>query len=62
MGGLLFRNSDDPDEIVFLMEYSDLDKVRQFVDSQDLKDAMERAGVADMPDIYFLDEADRPSA
>ncbi len=60
-GGLLLRNADNPNEVVILLEWDDLAKARQFVQSQDLRAAMERAGVADQPDIYFLDEADRPS-
>lgn len=61
-GGHLFRNSDDPNELIAIFEWDDLDKARRFVQSDDLRQAMERAGVADEPDVYFLDEADRPSA
>lgn len=59
-GGFLFRSADDPNEMVIPLEYKDLEKARQFAQSQDLKDVMERAGVADMPDIYYLEEVDRP--
>lgn len=61
-GGYLLRNADDPNELVIILEWDDLAKMRQFTESDDLKEAMRRAGVADMPDIYFLEEADRPSA
>jgi heme-degrading monooxygenase HmoA len=60
-GGRLFRNSDDPSELVILLEWDNLDRARQFVQSDDLRQAMERAGVTDQPDIYFLEEADRPA-
>ena len=46
---------------MILLEWDDLGKAKQFVQSQDLGEAMEKAGVADQPDIYFLDEADRPT-
>jgi heme-degrading monooxygenase HmoA len=59
-GGYLFRNADDPNETVILLEWDDLAKARQFVESEDLRQAMQRAGVADRPDVYFLDEAERP--
>jgi len=61
-GGYVFRNADDRNEIVILLEVDDLERCRQLVESEDLKEAMQRSGVADMPDIYYLDEADRPSA
>ncbi len=61
-GGYVLRNADDSNEIVILLEVDDLERCRQLVESEDLKEAMQRSGVADMPDIYYLDEADRPSA
>ena len=61
-GGYLLRNIDDANEVVIFMEMDDLEKARQLVQSEDLRQAMERSGVADQPDIYFLDLDDRPSA
>lgn len=60
-GGRLFRNVDDPSETVILLEVEDIGKARQFAQSADLRQAMQRAGVSDQPDVYFLDEVDRPS-
>ena len=60
-GGYLLRNVDDANEVVIFMEMDDLEKARQLVQSEDLRQAMERSGVADQPDIYFLDLDDRPS-
>ncbi len=39
-----------------------MEKTRQFVESEDLKQAMQRAGVMDKPEIYFLEETDKPTA
>ena len=61
-GGLLFRNADDPNEIVILLEFEDLDRARAFASSDDLRQKMQEVGVIDRPDIYFLDEVDRPPA
>jgi hypothetical protein len=61
-GGYLFRNMDDPNEVVILIDGVDLEKAREFVQSEDLRESMEKAGVADQPDVYLLDEVDRPSA
>lgn len=59
-GGYVFRNADDPNEVVVVMQVADLDDARQFAASDDLRETMQRAGVTDQPDIYFLEEADRP--
>jgi len=50
----LFRNADNPHEIILLFSADNLDKARRFAESADLRDAMQRAGVMDQPDIYFL--------
>ncbi len=61
-GGYLLRNIDDSNEVMIIVEIDDVDKARQFVQSEDFRQAMERSGVADTPDLYFLDLVDRPSA
>lgn len=60
-GGFVFRNTDDPNEVVVLLEWDDLEKARRFSQSDDLREKMQEVGVVDQPDVYFLDEADRPS-
>jgi heme-degrading monooxygenase HmoA len=57
-GVRLFRNADAPNETVILIEWEDLEHARQFAQSEDLQETMERAGVADQPDIYFLEEVE----
>ena len=61
-GGRLFRNAHDPNETVILLEWDDLEKARQFAQSEDLRQTMQRAGVADQPDIYFLEEVEHVPA
>lgn len=61
-GGRLFRNADDPNEVIIIFEWDNLKNAHQFVQSPDLQETMKRAGVSDKPDIYFLEEIDRPSA
>lgn len=57
-GGQLFRNIDNPNEIVMLFEWDDLTKARSFTKSEELRKAMERAGVTDKPDTYFLEKVE----
>ncbi|HLL50789.1 MAG TPA: hypothetical protein VK356_08985 [Thermomicrobiales bacterium] len=53
-GGRLFHSSSDPNEVLLLLEWDDLDRARLFADSDDLREAMARSGVTDQPDIWFL--------
>src|SRR5215207_1926254 len=41
-GVRLFRNADDPNETVILLEWDDLENARQFAQSDDLREAMQR--------------------
>jgi hypothetical protein len=61
-GARLFRNVENPDEVLALFEWDGLEKARQFAGSDDLRQAMQRAGLADMPTVYFLDEVERTPA
>jgi hypothetical protein len=58
-GGRLYRNTNNPNEIVALFEYDDLENARKFSESPELRERMQRAGVADRPDIFFLEEVER---
>ena len=60
-GGWLFRSADDPNELVAIFEWDNLENARNFVGSDELRQAMERAGVTAQPDILFLELADRAS-
>lgn len=48
---------DDPSEVVLLLDVTDLEKARAFCVSDDLKTAMQGAGVIDKPDLYFVTDA-----
>ena len=53
---LLLQGTDNPREVVLLLETGDIRKARDFLASDDLKDAMRRAGVTGKPDIRFLEK------
>ena len=63
-GGFVLRNADDPNQISVLLEWDNLDNARAYTDSDDLREAMQRAGVilTGPPNVSYLDEVDRPSA
>lgn len=60
-GGYVFRNLDDGSEVVILLEWDEREKVQEFIVSKDMQETMLNAGVADLPTVYYLDAADRPS-
>jgi hypothetical protein len=50
----LLRGADNPNEVVALFEAKDLNRAKAFVDSADLRETMQKLGVVDKPDVYFL--------
>ncbi len=61
-GAVLFRNQDNPNETVVLIEWDIIEHAKNFASSPDLKETMQRAGVIDIPKIYFLDEVQKSKA
>ncbi|MGA7670742.1 MAG: hypothetical protein WBW04_09995 [Nitrolancea sp.] len=58
-GGRLFRNANNPNETISVFEFSDMEDAQKFTESPELHERMQRAGIADRPDIFFLDEVER---
>lgn len=54
---LLLRGTEDPRFVVLLFEIEDIKKARDFLASDDIRDAMRRAGVVGKPVISFLEKA-----
>ena len=52
----LLRSVLDSNEVVLLFEAKDLDRAKAFVDSAELRETMQKLGVLDKPDIYFLND------
>ncbi len=53
---MVFRSGDNPFEVLVLMEWEELEKARQWVASDTLKEAMAESGVSDEPTIFFLSQ------
>lgn len=58
-GGRLFRNSDNPNEIIVVWDWDSVENAKKFAGSVDLRETMMKAGVADHPDLYFLEEIEK---
>jgi len=52
----LWRNADEPHEVVLLFEVSDLAKAKAFAASIALRDRMAASGVIGRPEIIFLSD------
>ncbi|MCK5359289.1 MAG: antibiotic biosynthesis monooxygenase [Gammaproteobacteria bacterium] len=49
------RPIDEPNNVVILFEWDSLDKAKAFLDSEDLKAAMQQAGVTGPPEITLME-------
>jgi len=52
----IFRGTDSPSEAVILMKWGDLEEAKEFGISSELRQAMNRSGGADTPDVLFMEE------
>ena len=50
----LLRNIDNPNEVILLFSAQDLNKAKQFAESDELRQRMQQARVSDKPDVWFL--------
>jgi hypothetical protein len=51
----VLRSADDKNEIVIIFDAADTKKAKDFATSSNLKDVMTKAGVIDVPTMYFLE-------
>jgi heme-degrading monooxygenase HmoA len=59
-GGYIFRNVNDANETIFLLEWDNLRNARGFAESDDARNVLTQAGLTDKPEVFFLDEVARP--
>jgi hypothetical protein len=48
-----------PNELIILLEWDSVENARRFANADDLREAMQRAGVADQPDVSFFEEVEQ---
>jgi hypothetical protein len=53
--GRVFRSAEDPNDILILFDMADRCRAEEFGRSDDLREAMQRAGVVGQPEIRFAD-------
>jgi hypothetical protein len=52
----LLRSIDDPNEVILLHEAEDIQKVKEFASSSDLRERMQQSGVLGAATGYFLSD------
>ena len=57
-GHSLHRDTDDPNVIIIAFRVNDLNRAKEFAGSEELRSAMERAGVLGPPEIWFADDVE----
>lgn len=57
-GVQVFHNTDDPGELLILLDWDDHRRARFYSQSDELLESMKRAGVADHPDMWILEQTD----
>jgi len=55
-GGTLYRKSDDPNDIVITFEWDSTENAEAFLNSDNLRDIMQEAGVTGQPEFIFVDK------
>jgi quinol monooxygenase YgiN len=53
----VLQSVDDPREVTIFLDWDSLDRARRFAGSEDLKQAMQKAGVVGDLDVRFLEDA-----
>ncbi len=60
-GYRLYQVEGDPNNVVAIFEWDEMENAHAFFESSELRDAMERAGVAETPEIHFMNETESGS-
>jgi len=55
-GFRLFHNAEDPNEIFVLVDWESAEEARKFMNSGELREAMQKAGVQGVPEIHYLED------
>lgn len=60
-GAFVFRNEDDPNQLVVITQWENMESAKSFVEAKDLREAMQKGGVSGQPEVYYLEEIERTS-
>jgi len=58
-GASVHRDASDPNTIIITHQFNDVDAAMAFANSEELKSAMGKAGVAGPPEIWFSEDVEK---
>ena len=58
-GAMIYRDSNDPKQLVIITEWENLETAKNFSMSEDLKITMKKAGVIGLPELHYLEEIEK---
>ena len=58
-GASVFHQANDPNRMVVITKWEDMEEAKNFAESEDLKTTMQKAGVISQPEIYYLKEIEK---
>jgi uncharacterized protein (DUF1330 family) len=58
-GGEICRDVEDPLELTVVLEFDNLERARELIRSEELREIMKRAGVVGEPSWYFMEQVAR---
>ncbi len=53
--GRVYHSADNPNDLILLFDFADRQKAEEFATSDELKTAMQRAGVEGRPEMHFTE-------
>ena len=56
-GCRMYQSVEDPRDIVIVSDWDSLEQARKFMTSDDLRNAMQQAGVIGSPDVQYVEAA-----
>ena len=57
----ILRTEDDPNKVVFLAEWDNLDNARKHIQSDKIRQIHQQVGLPEMPETYYLQEVEKGS-
>jgi heme-degrading monooxygenase HmoA len=58
-GATVLRNTNDHNHLVVITEWENIDKAKNFVESDDLRITMQKARVVGRPAVFYLEEIEK---
>ncbi len=56
IGFRVFHSTDDPHDLFLLLDWESAEAARKFMTSDDLRSAMQKAGVVGTPEVQYLED------